>query len=282
MKRFLIGIFAALISAAALGTTLNPIQLLNPVGSSSGQAIVSTGASTAPAWGGVGVNSIAAIAANTVLANATGSSAAPTAFAMPSCTGSTNALGYTSGTGIICNGSINAATLGGATFASPPAAGYGSATPEPVAATTLSASGNDALFYQTANAQSFTSGTAATVTTWTKIFDRLNANFAASTGIFTAPVTGIYHVVTQIDFASNTGAVGTLCQINIIANGVAVANGNYFRQTATATQMACSVFADVSLTAGQTIIIQGFQNTGGAVTLNGLGTANFLSIHRVP
>jgi hypothetical protein len=139
MKRFLIGIFAALLSVAASGTTFTPIQLLNPVGSVAGQVIVSSGPTTVAAWGGIGVNGITAIAANTVIANATGSSASPTAFAMPSCTGSANALGYTSGTGIICNGSINAATLGGATFASP--GSIGATTAGAGAFTSLSASG---------------------------------------------------------------------------------------------------------------------------------------------
>lgn len=118
MKK-IIGVLIALYSAFAFSATTIPVQLLNPTGSSSGQAIVSTGASSAPAWGGIGVNGIAAIAANTVLANATGSSASPIAFAMPSCTGASNALGYTSGTGIVCNSAINAAQLGGATFAAP-------------------------------------------------------------------------------------------------------------------------------------------------------------------
>lgn len=119
MKRLLTGALALILSIAASATTLNPIQLLNPAGSTSGQVIVSTGASSVPAWGGVGVNGIAAIAANTVLANSTGSSASPTAFAMPGCSTSSSALNWTTSTGFTCNTAINAATLGGATFASP-------------------------------------------------------------------------------------------------------------------------------------------------------------------
>lgn len=119
MKKLLSGLALAAFSMWASATTLNPIQLLNPVGSTSGQAIVSTGASTVPAWSNVAATSLASQAANTVVANVTGSAASPTAFAMPSCTGATNALGYTSGTGIVCNGSINAASLAGQTFTSP-------------------------------------------------------------------------------------------------------------------------------------------------------------------
>lgn len=178
---------------ASFGTTFNPVQLLNPAGSTSGQAILSTGASSPPAWGNVSISTLTGVlpvanggtnassasgtaldnitgfastgfltrtgagtyafqsatngitlgnlaqaAANTVLANATGSTANVTAFAMPSCSASSSALGYTSGTGIICNASINAATLGGATFAAPGA--IGGTTPGAGAFTTLSAS----------------------------------------------------------------------------------------------------------------------------------------------
>lgn len=87
MKTFLIFLLAALSIGADAATTL-PVQLINPTGSTAGQAIVSTGSSSAPGWAGV-----------------------------------------------------NAVTLNGATFASPPALGYGSTTPEPVAATTISATG---------------------------------------------------------------------------------------------------------------------------------------------
>jgi len=63
--------------------------------------------------GNVGLSSLAAQAANTVVANATASSASPTAFAMPSCSTSSSALNWTTSTGFTCNTSINAASLGG-------------------------------------------------------------------------------------------------------------------------------------------------------------------------
>jgi hypothetical protein len=61
------------------------------------------------------VGHISAIAANTVAGNATGSSAAPTALSVPSCSGATNALIWTSSTGFGCNtiagGASGAVTL---------------------------------------------------------------------------------------------------------------------------------------------------------------------------
>ena len=49
MKRLFISLFSAASICAHAATNL-PIQLISPVGSTSGQAIVSTGASSAPAW----------------------------------------------------------------------------------------------------------------------------------------------------------------------------------------------------------------------------------------
>lgn len=101
MKK-LFGALLALVSSVAFATTTVPVQLLNPTGSSSGQTIVSTGASSAPGWAPVPLSGLSSIAANTVLANATSSSAAPTAFAMPSCSTVASALQYTTNTGFTC------------------------------------------------------------------------------------------------------------------------------------------------------------------------------------
>jgi len=49
MKKVLFVIFLVWASVAS-AVTLPPVQLLNPASSSSGQAIISTGASSAPAW----------------------------------------------------------------------------------------------------------------------------------------------------------------------------------------------------------------------------------------
>ncbi|MDR6393049.1 hypothetical protein [Paraburkholderia phenoliruptrix] len=58
MKKLILAVLLAAFSIFASATTLNPVQLLNPAGSSSGQTIVSTGASTAPGWGNVPVANV--------------------------------------------------------------------------------------------------------------------------------------------------------------------------------------------------------------------------------
>lgn len=112
MKKFITAI-ALLLVSHAFAATLSPVQLLNPAGSTSGQAIVSTGPSSAPAWGSVAATALAAQAANTVVANITASSASPTAVAIPTCNTSTSALQYTPVTGWTCytNSAATTATL---------------------------------------------------------------------------------------------------------------------------------------------------------------------------
>jgi hypothetical protein len=57
VKKF-IACALALFSSLSFGTTLNPITLLNPAGSTAGQAIISTGPSGAPVWGAVPLTGI--------------------------------------------------------------------------------------------------------------------------------------------------------------------------------------------------------------------------------
>lgn len=58
MKQLLAGATALFFALIASATTYNPIQLLNPAGSTSGQAIVSTGASTSPTWANITVSNV--------------------------------------------------------------------------------------------------------------------------------------------------------------------------------------------------------------------------------
>lgn len=262
MKRLLTGALALILSLSAHATTLNPVQLLNPAGSIAGQAVVSTGASTAPGWSNVSAAALASQAANTVVANTSGSAASPTAFAMPSCSTSASALIWTSGTGFTCNAAILGGTNAGAF-------------------TTLNASGNDALLYQNSSVQSIPSGTSTTVTTWTKVYDRVNANFSASTGVFTAPATGYYLVTCQLTFGSAAGVAATTVSASVNVNGTIVATGQTAINNTGTSVMSTTVTAVVLANSGQTIVIQAGQNSGSARTLGGALT-DFLSISRLP
>jgi hypothetical protein len=245
MKK-LLGALIALYASFAFGTTTVPVQLLNTAGSTAGQAVVSTGPSSAAAWGGIGLNGIAAIAANTVVANATGSSASPTAFAMPPCT---TALIWTAGTGFVCN------TSG--------------------AFTTLSAASNEKLFATNTHGQSVASSTSTTVTNWTTGFD-VTSSFNATTGAFTVPTTGYYLVSAQIEYGSN--AAGTWAA-TIVLNGTTQATGVMGYN---ATPEAVQVTAVLNCTSGQTITIVAFQTSGSSVSLSTTAAQTYLSIIRIP
>jgi hypothetical protein len=148
---------------------------------------------------------------------------------------------------------------------------------------TLSASGNDALMYQNSSGQSIPNSTATTVTTWTKVADRVNANFTASTGTFTAPANGYYHVSAQLLYSANTGTLNAVFGAYVVANGVTVAQGMTSREAAASSYSdSASVDCVVSLTTGQTIVLQAFQNSGSAVALNTTAAFNYLSINRIP
>ena len=78
MKKLLCAL-AALASSIALAATTIPVQMISPTGSTSGQAIVSTGA-TAPAWSAI-VNSIAGqTGAVTLIGIGLGSTSTPTFY----------------------------------------------------------------------------------------------------------------------------------------------------------------------------------------------------------
>ncbi|CAB3742930.1 hypothetical protein LMG22037_06649 [Paraburkholderia phenoliruptrix] len=149
-----------------------------------------SGSASFPA-GTITPTSLAAQGANTVLANFAGSSAAPAAFSIPSCSTGSSALIYTSGTGLGCNTSVNAATLGGATFAAP--GSIGSTTPGSGAFTTLSASGTISgpgfsTYLASPPAIGTTAAAAGSFTTLNSTGGSLNGSIGAttpSTGSFT-------------------------------------------------------------------------------------------------
>lgn len=194
----------AFASAAAGAATLSPVQLLNPAGSTAGQAVVSTGPSSAPAWGTVTAGTLSPVAANTAIANVTSSTASPAAFPMPSCSTTTSALQYTTNTGFTC-------FTGSAPLASPTFTGT-------VTTSALTATG--------AITPSQTAGIVGTTT-------NNNAN-AGSVGEFvfsnvpaTSPVALTSGVAANITSISLTAGDWQVCG-NIVVNPAATTTQAYF------------------------------------------------------
>jgi hypothetical protein len=246
--------FALLFSSLTQAATLNPVQLLNPVGSTSGQAIVSTGASTAPAWGNVTATALAAQAANTVVANVTGSAASPTAFVMPSCSANGNNLQWTSGTGFTC-------ATGYAQLTSPSFTGAVSIT---------STSGTSLQINATANASGAVielSGQGAT--TPNKFLRAFNGNFqivnsANSASIASMDDLGNLTINGGLTTSQTAGIVGTTTNNNANTGSV----GEYVTNTATGvslTNVTTANITSISLTAGD-------WDVSGVVRVNPAGT----------
>lgn len=120
------------LSNGADGHTGNGVVIPQGTNNSAAQRLYTDGVNDvwpvigSPLPASVPLTSLATQAANTVLANVTGSTASPTAFSMPSCSTSTSALQYTSGTGFTCY--TNSASLTGAFFTGSSGASYSSAT----------------------------------------------------------------------------------------------------------------------------------------------------------
>lgn len=198
-----------------------------------------TGAFTAT--GLVTTTDLATQAANTVLANVSGSTASPTAATLTSCSTSSSAVSYTSGTGFGCNTSVNAATLGSATFASP--GPIGSTTASTGAFTTLSAS-------------STVSGTG--FSTYLASPPAIGGTTAAA-GSFTT-----LSASSTITPSQTAGIVGTTTNNSANAGSV----GEYITATGTAVSLSTGTVANItsiSLTAGD-------WDVQGNVTYNPAGT----------
>lgn len=229
MKKLLSFLALAASIASASAATLNPIQLLSPSGSSAGQAIVSTGPSTAPAWGAVPTTALGSQAANTVLANATGSAAAPTAFAMPSCSAANQALRWTSGSGFTCTSTMGATGSGLNQFAATTSAqlagvisdetGSGSLVFGTSPALTTPAISGGTINSATIGATTPSTGSFTTVvSSGAANFNSLTAGASSITGLLT-PSGGIAGVTSGT--ASAAGQIGQLIE-STVASGSAV------------------------------------------------------------
>lgn len=155
-------------------------------------------------------------------------------------------------------------------------------TPGIIATGSISAGGNDALLYGNSSGQSIPSGTATTVTGWTKVTDRLSASFNASTGIFTAPATGYYFISAALQYGTSVSTIGNQFAIEIIANSVGICSGIDFSQSATSDSHFVNASCMTSLSAGQTAFIQAFQNTGSSEAITTNPATNYITIYRVP
>lgn len=171
----------------------------------------------------------------------------------------------------IANGGTGANTAAGARTN----LGLGSlATLDPTTLAKVSAFNN--------NGQSVNNATLTTVTNWTENFDQAN-NFNATTGVFTAALAGFYRVSAKAFWTSNAWPANGVSAAVIRKNGTAVKNATFTVVAATTTNIPTGTVTGLfQLAVNDTIDVQVFQNTGGAVTLyNGDTTHTYIDIEQV-
>jgi hypothetical protein len=189
---------------------------------------------TFTATGKIGLASLAAQAANTVVGNATGSSASPTAITVTGCNGAAQALQWTNGSGFGCNSAIatsgansNITSLSGLSTALSVAQGGTGATSASAALTSLGAA--------PAASPTFT----GTVTTAA----------LTSTGAFTPSQTnGI--VGTTTNNSANAGAVGEYICAQVTNGGSPAGCATNSSTPVSLTTGVATNVASISLTAG--------------------------------
>lgn len=138
--------------------------------------------------------------------------------------------------------------------------------------------------YETNAGQTISTATTTTVIFEDKIFDTHGA-MNSGTGIYTVPVSGVYHITAQARFQSATGwAAGELTNgfINInsvervrTANELVVGSGG---NSEVYVPLTVGTF---SLSKGDTINFQIRQNSGGSISLSTSNTSNIITIQRI-
>ncbi len=145
----------------------------------------------------------------------------------------------------------------------------------------IAASDTVAMRAGTTNAQAITSGSAPTITTWT-IQDDTHGAFNVTTGIYTVPVSGRYHIESNLTCASRAWTTGSNAYIFIGSGGTTTTN--FGLQTIWASQTSAMIFNGSTTKrylAGDTILTFMNNNSGGTCTLDGSATDNWITITRV-
>lgn len=128
------------------------------------------------------------------------------------------------------------------------------------------------------SAQSIPNNTLTTVTFPTENWDSANA-FNASTGVFTAPIDGVYLVTGVISWNSN--ATGQRYGY-VVQNGTLTGYFNNGAEQPGITGTVTMSFNDTCrVLAGQTISIQAIQTSGGNLVLGNSGVETYINIDRV-
>jgi len=136
-------------------------------------------------------------------------------------------------------------------------------------------------FYAAPQAPTGTLTTSFNVTKFGTITQDTHGAYSASTGLYTAPVTGWYSVSATLDLNCTTSTAGNYHAAAVEVNGSVVASAYFPIQISTTVkELSVPVTWIGYVTAGQTIGVYGFSQTGTPIYGTGLGSS-FMSINRL-
>ncbi|MEI5996843.1 hypothetical protein H3V53_06395 [Paraburkholderia bengalensis] len=141
---------------------------------------------------------------------------------------------------------------------------------------------NSKVIASNSTSQSIATSTQTTITGWTATMNQ-GSNFVASTGVYTAPAAGTYDIRAAIALTPASSVIGAQIILEATVNGVVVQSTTLSQQlTGNTFQNAVSGAFRVICNSGDLITLRVFQTTGASMTLNGVSTANWLSIEQEP
>jgi hypothetical protein len=143
------------------------------------------------------------------------------------------------------------------------------------------AAGGSVVSATTTNAQAINNGGGATaITTWTADSGtNADASFVPSTGVFTAPIAGFYHVEAGIQLADRPYNVLAQFTIYVYVNGSAKRQTTFINQANQDQTYSIGISTSLQLAAGDTVTIRAsLALTGGSNgALSGTAAANYCS-----
>jgi len=222
-----------------------------PIGSSVASTgsftnLTASGTVTLPS-GSVALSNLATQAANTMVANVTGSTASPTAVAIPSCSTANSALQFTSGTGLACGTTF---ALTGGTLAQ-----FAATTSAQLAGVISNETGSGALVF----------GTNPTLAGPTVTGTLAASAITASSTITPSSTAGI--VGTATNDSANAGSVGEF--LSNTTSSVSLSNGTMVNGTSvslTAGDWDCHGTVAYTVSVGASVLIAGISTTTSALS----------------
>lgn len=126
----------------------------------------------------------------------------------------------------------------------------------------------------TTNALSIPNNAFTQVTTYTNS-QNVGSNFVASTGVYTAPAAGEYTFWAGVRLTAATIGSGNQCILGLYVNGTLVRQSGYTVTATSSAALSISGSFSITLAATDTVTLRVFQNSGGAITLDGTAANYF-------